>query len=66
VPGEEATGGMVRNHFILDWYHGNEYEANDTPRGFGPGEILRFRLIVVDVCDGGKTIFTSKTISVNF
>jgi hypothetical protein len=27
---------------------------------------LRFRLIVVDVCDKGKTIYTSRTITVNF
>jgi hypothetical protein len=31
-----------------------------------PGFALSFRLIVVDVCQGGKRIYTSKTITVNF
>jgi hypothetical protein len=25
---------------------------------------MKFRLIVVDVCNGGKTLYTSKTITV--
>jgi RHS repeat-associated protein len=47
---------------------GNEYHSDDQPNGTGtvPGFAFRFRLIVVDVCQGGKRIFTSKTITVNF
>jgi hypothetical protein len=47
-------------------YHGNGYTGTDQPSGFPPGVVLRFRLIVVDVCNGGKTIYTSKTINVAF
>jgi hypothetical protein len=50
----------------FDWYSGNGYSGNDTPDGFPAGDILRFRLIVVDVCNGGNTIYTSKTININF
>lgn len=53
-------------HPGFDWYSGNGYSGNDTPRGFNHGDILRFRLIVVDVCNGGKTIYTSNTLNVNF
>lgn len=50
---------------------GNEYHSDDQPGPTAsgttvPGFALRFRLIVVDVCQGGKRIYTSKTITVNF
>ena len=38
----------------IDDYHGNGYTGWDRPRGFPPGFALRFRLIVVDVCNGGS------------
>jgi hypothetical protein len=53
-------------HPGFEWYTANGYSGNDKPGGFNHGDILRFRLIVVDVCNGGKTIFTSKTININF
>ncbi len=49
-----------------DSYDGDNYSGGDRPQGFPPGVTLRFRLIVVDVCNGHKTIYTSKTINVNF
>ncbi len=50
----------------IDEYHGDGYNGKDQPSGFPPGVTLRFRLIVVDKCSGGETIYTSKTINVNF
>ena len=50
----------------IDDYHGNGYNGKDQPSGYPPGVTFRFRLIVVDKCSGGETIYTSKTISVNF
>jgi hypothetical protein len=51
----------------FDSYHGNGYTGWDNPGGGIPaGQTLRFRLIVVDVCNGGRTIYTSKTISVTY
>lgn len=44
----------------------NEYDGWDRPSGFDPGFVLKFRLIVVDVCQGGKRVYTSKTLTVNF
>ena len=53
-----------------DNYSGNQYNGSDQPGGPNPPPIpgfnMRFRLIVVDVCHGGKTIYTGKTITVNF
>ncbi|HEU4890865.1 MAG TPA: RHS repeat-associated core domain-containing protein [Vicinamibacterales bacterium] len=49
-----------------DEYRGNNYSGRDRPSGFPPGATLKFRLIVADVCDGGKTIFTSRTLTVKF
>jgi hypothetical protein len=49
----------------FDWYQGNGYFGNDTPGGRpDPGFFYKFRLIVVDTCSGGKTLYTSKTITV--
>ena len=55
----------------LNDINGNEYHSDDQPGPTAsgttvPGFALRFRLIVVDVCQGGKRIYTSKTITVNF
>jgi RHS repeat-associated protein len=51
-------------------YVGNEYTSWDQPEAVPgstvPGFALRFRLIVVDVCRGGRRVYTSKTITVNF
>jgi RHS repeat-associated protein len=47
-------------------YGPNNYYGEDQPAGWPAGFTLRFRLIVVDVCNRGKTIYTSKTISDNF
>jgi len=60
------SGAYSDLHPGFDWYTANGYEGNDTPGGFQHGDILRFRLIVVDVCNGGRTIYTSKTININF
>ena len=46
-------------------YHGNEYDGKDQP-SIHHKDIFHFRLIVVDVCNGGKTIYTGKTINVTF
>lgn len=53
-------------HDIGNRYHGNEYFGSDRPTGFPQGTTLSFRLIVVDVCRGGKIIYRSKTLTVNF
>jgi uncharacterized protein RhaS with RHS repeats len=54
-------------HPGFDYYSGNTYSGNDTPKGpSDPGFYMRFRLIVVDVCNGGKIIYTSKTLQVNY
>jgi RHS repeat-associated protein len=53
-------------HDIGNRYHGNEYFGSDRPTGFPQGTTFSFRLIVVDVCRGGKIIYRSKTLTVNF
>jgi RHS repeat-associated protein len=59
--------GIYSDPEPFDNYHGNGYTGSDDPGGDYPsGQTLKFRLIVVDVCNGGKTIYTSKTISVTF
>ena len=53
----------------IDWYHDNQYDALDKPRhnpNDAPGYTLSFRLIVVDVCQGGRRVYTSKTLKVIF
>jgi len=60
------TGPYSDLHPNFDYYSDNRYEGNDTPQQFPPGTILSFRLIVVDVCNGSNTIFTSKTLKVIF
>ena len=47
-------------------YGQNDYKSWDEPYGFGRGDILSFRLSVVDVCNGENTIFTSKILNVRF
>jgi YD repeat-containing protein len=51
-----------------DMYTGNGYSGRDTPGGPGTvtGFQLRFRLVVVDLSDGVKTIYTSRTLTVTF
>jgi RHS repeat-associated protein len=46
-------------------YNGNNYDGADWPN-IHHHVLLGFRLIVVDICQGGKTIYTSKTIHVQF
>jgi RHS repeat-associated protein len=46
-------------------YHGNQYDGTDDPDGFDHGDILKFHLNVVDVCNG-HIIYTSKTRVVEF
>jgi RHS repeat-associated protein len=58
--------GSYRDPEPFDNYRGNGYTGYDEPRGWPSGQTGRFRLIVVDVCNRGKTIYTSKTISVTF
>jgi YD repeat-containing protein len=50
----------------FDWYYGDKYRGSDRPHGFPAGVNFRFRLVVVDVFNGGKTIFTSRTLTVAF
>jgi hypothetical protein len=47
-----------------NWYEGNIYYGEDQPNFHYRGELFSFRLIVVDVCNGDKTIYTSRTIHV--
>jgi RHS repeat-associated protein len=49
-----------------DYYTETGYSGTDEPSGYNPGTQLRFRLIVVDVCNGDRTIYTSRTITVAF
>jgi hypothetical protein len=49
----------------FDWYSGDNYDANDTPAMWAD-ETVKFKVIVVDVCNGGSTIHESKTLFVNF
>jgi YD repeat-containing protein len=60
------TGPYTDLHPGSDWYQGNRYQGSDQPSGFPAGVNLRFRLIVVDVFNGGKTIYTSRTLTVAF
>ena len=62
------TGPYSDLHSGWDWYQGNRYSGNDTPDGTGTatGFQFSFRLVVVDVFNGGKTIFTSRTLHVAF
>jgi RHS repeat-associated protein len=53
-------------HPGFDFYSGNNYDGNDTPQNWPPGKAPSFRLIVVDVCNGSATIYTSKTLKVIF
>ncbi len=53
------------NQYSNDSYYGEDQPGGSNPPSL-PGFTLRFRLIVVDVRNGGNTIYTSKTISVNF
>ncbi len=46
-------------------YNGNQYNGADQP-DIHHHVLLGFPLIVVDSCQGGKTIYTSKTIHVQF
>jgi len=52
-------------HPGFDWYSGDNYDANDTPAMWAD-ETVKFKVIVVDVCNGGSTIHESKTLFVNF
>ncbi len=56
------TGPHSDLHRKTDWYEGNVYDGGDYPMGIPPGDIWKFRLLVVDVCNGEKTIFTSEPI----
>ena len=54
-------------------YSDNGFSASDQPGTSGlpgfdypTGEVLKLRLIVIDTCNGGKTVATSKTLTVNF
>jgi hypothetical protein len=47
-------------------YRGNQYYGEDDPGGFDHGDIFRFQLRVVDVCNGEKVIYVSKTKTVSF
>jgi RHS repeat-associated protein len=60
------AGPYSKLYPYVNYYHGNEYDGWDRPYGFPPGVVLKFRLIVVDVCQGGKKVYTSKTLTVNF
>jgi len=62
------TGDYSDINPVNDWYQGNQYDAWDRPRhrANDPGYTLSFRLIVVDVCQGGRRIYTSKTLKVIF
>jgi RHS repeat-associated protein len=60
------TGPYSEPPWAGDYYHDNEFDAIDQPSGFPQGTTFRFRLIVVDVCQKGKVIYTSKTLTVNF
>jgi hypothetical protein len=40
-------------------YNGNSYDGNDFPNIPGP-QTLALRLQVLDICDGGKVIYTQK------
>jgi len=60
------TGPYKKLYPDGNWYYGNEYFGGDQPAGFAHGITFRFRLIVVDVCQGGKIIYRSKTLTVNF
>ena len=65
------TGPYAYPNPTMNSYHGNGYDGADIPgEGYGGGAAagftLSFRLRVVDVCNGGMTIYTSKTLQVPF
>ena len=49
-----------------NYYDGDDYFGYDQPDRFPHGTTLKFKLIVVDVCNGTKTIYTSKILSDKF
>jgi hypothetical protein len=51
-----------------DYYSGDGYYGEDRPWSpiANPGYEQAFHLIVVDTCNGGKTIYTSQPITVTF
>jgi RHS repeat-associated protein len=56
------AGGLNPNE-EPNYYHGNEYDGRDRPY-MEVRDLYSFRLIVVDLCRRGKTIYTSRTIRV--
>ena len=47
-------------------YKGDSYNGADQPMGWPSGTLLRFRLVVVDVCNDENIIYTSKILRVKF
>jgi len=43
----------------INYYSGNNYYGSDLPYGLPDGMTFKFKLIVLDVCNGDKTIYTS-------
>jgi RHS repeat-associated protein len=60
------TGSSAFSLPTVNSYKGNEYDGWDRPAGWDPGDVLGYRLKVKDVCNGGKDIYTSRTIHVAF
>jgi hypothetical protein len=56
------AGGVSPNE-DPNYYHGNDYDGRDKPY-VEVRDLYSFRLIVVDLCQRGKTIYTSRTIRV--
>jgi RHS repeat-associated protein len=62
LAGPSNPGSQV----FIDWYTPDGYIGRDAPGGGQPGDIWKFQLKVVDVCNGGKILFTSDEISIKF
>jgi len=62
-PGRPHSPGNLSG---VNDYHGNGFDGRDTPSGYPPGVTFLFHLTVVDICNGGKTVYTSRTLTDNF
>ena len=62
--------GTKKDTDTRNGYSGNGYHGADTPGGQNPpplpGFIMSFRLIVVDICNKGVVLYTSKTVNETF
>ena len=58
--------GQYSDPQTYDYYYDGGYYGADQPSFLPAGTVLKFHLIVVDICNKNKTIYTSQTLTVKF